>query len=31
MKLTYDLRRNIAYLRLRPKGVEVETIRVSDG
>jgi uncharacterized protein YuzE len=30
MKLTYDRSRNIAYLRLRPKGTEVETIRVSD-
>ena len=30
MKLTYDRDRNIAYLRLRPKGGEVETIRVSD-
>ena len=30
MKLTYDRDRNIAYLRLRPKGAEVETIRVSD-
>ena len=30
MKLTYDRDRNIAYLRLRPKGVDVETIRVSD-
>jgi len=30
MKLTYDQDRNIAYLRLRPKGAEVETIRVSD-
>jgi uncharacterized protein YuzE len=30
MKLTYDRDRNIAYLRLRPKGSEVETIRVSD-
>jgi uncharacterized protein YuzE len=30
MKLTYDRGRNIAYLRLRPKGAEVETIRVSD-
>jgi uncharacterized protein YuzE len=30
MKLTYDRKRNIAYLRLRPKGEEVETIRVSD-
>jgi uncharacterized protein YuzE len=30
MKLTYDRDRNIAYLRLRPKGQNVETIRVSD-
>ena len=30
MKLTYDQSRNIAYLRLRPKTTEVETIRVSD-
>ena len=30
MKLTYDRDQNIAYLRLRPKGAEVETIRVSD-
>jgi uncharacterized protein YuzE len=30
MKLTYDRQRNIAYLRLRPKTVEIETIRVSD-
>jgi uncharacterized protein YuzE len=30
MKLTYDRSRNVAYLRLRPKGSEVETIRVSD-
>ena len=30
MKITYDRDRNIAYLRLRPKGLEVETIRVSD-
>jgi uncharacterized protein YuzE len=30
MKLTYDRDRNIAYLRLRPMGGEVETIRVSD-
>jgi hypothetical protein len=29
MKLTYDRDRNDAYLRLRPKGGEVETIRVS--
>lgn len=30
MKLTYDPRRNIAYLRLHTKSTEVETIRVSD-
>ncbi len=30
MKLSYDPRHNIAYLRLREKGDEVETIRVSD-
>jgi uncharacterized protein YuzE len=30
MKLTYDRDRNIAYLRLRPKGEQVETVRVSD-
>jgi uncharacterized protein YuzE len=30
MKLTYDRDRNIAYLRLRPRGTQVETIRVSD-
>jgi uncharacterized protein YuzE len=30
MKLTYDRDRNIAYLRLRPRGAQVETIRVSD-
>ena len=30
MKLTYDRDHNIAYLRLRPRGSEVETIRVSD-
>jgi uncharacterized protein YuzE len=30
MKLTYDRDRNIAYLRLRPKGKEIETIRISD-
>ena len=30
MKLTYDRDHNIAYIRLRPKGGEVETIRVSD-
>jgi len=30
MQLTYDPRHNIAYLRLREKTTEVETIRVSD-
>jgi uncharacterized protein YuzE len=30
MKLTYDPKRNIAYIRLREPSVEVETIRLSD-
>jgi len=30
MKLTYDPRYNIAYLRFREKVEEVETVRVSD-
>lgn len=31
MQLTYDPRRNIAYLRLRgPSGMQVETVRLSD-
>jgi uncharacterized protein YuzE len=30
MKLTYDRDKNVAYLRLRPKGAEVDTIRISD-
>jgi uncharacterized protein YuzE len=30
MKLTFDRAHNIAYLRLRPRGAQVETIRVSD-
>jgi uncharacterized protein YuzE len=30
MKLTYDPRRNIAYIRLQEKTAEVETVRVSD-
>lgn len=30
MKLTYDPRYNIAYLRLHEKPVEVETIKISD-
>jgi uncharacterized protein YuzE len=30
MKLTYDPRHNIAYIRLHTKSVDVETIRISD-
>lgn len=30
MKLTYDPRYNVAYLRLHTKVVEVETIKISD-
>jgi uncharacterized protein YuzE len=30
MKLTFDKRHNIAYLRLAEKRAEVETVRVSD-
>jgi len=30
MKLTYNRDRNVAYLRLRLKGTDVETIQVSD-
>ena len=30
MQLIYDARHNIAYLRLREKSAEVETIRISD-
>jgi len=30
MKLTYDPRYNIAYIRFRAKGDQVDTIRVSD-
>jgi uncharacterized protein YuzE len=30
MKLTYDPRSNVAYLRLQERSLEVETIRVSD-
>lgn len=30
MQLTYDPRSNIAYLRLREKVTDVETIRISD-
>jgi uncharacterized protein YuzE len=29
MKLTFDRARNIAYLRFRPRGAQVETVRVS--
>jgi uncharacterized protein YuzE len=30
MKLTYDPRHNVAYLRLQDKTAQVETIRISD-
>ena len=30
MELTYDPRYNIAYIRFREKGAEVETIHISD-
>jgi uncharacterized protein YuzE len=30
VKLTFDRAHNIAYLRLRPRGAQVETVRVSD-
>ncbi len=30
MKLTYDPRHNIAYIRLQEKSAQVETIRLSD-
>lgn len=30
MRLSYDPRRNIAYLRFRDRTAEVETIRISD-
>ena len=30
MKLTFDRAQNIAYLRLRPRGAQIETVRVSD-
>ncbi|MGB9775903.1 MAG: DUF2283 domain-containing protein [Anaerolineae bacterium] len=30
MRFTYDPRYNIAYIRFRPKGAEVESIRLSD-
>ncbi len=30
MKITYDFRYNIAYIRLQEKSTEVETLRISD-
>jgi uncharacterized protein YuzE len=30
MKFTYDPRYNIAYIRFREKGAEIETIKISD-
>ena len=30
MKLTYDPRHNIAYIRLHPKAAQVKTVHVSD-
>ena len=30
MKLTYDPRHNVAYIRLHPKAAQVKTVRVSD-
>jgi uncharacterized protein YuzE len=30
MKLTFDRAHSIAYLRFRPRGAQVETVRVSD-
>jgi len=30
MKLTYDPRHNIAYIRLHPKAAQVKTVRISD-
>jgi len=30
MKVTYDPRQNVAYIRLREKRAEVETLRISD-
>jgi uncharacterized protein YuzE len=30
MKLTYDPRHNIAYIRLHPKSAQVKTVHVSD-
>ena len=30
MKITYDPQRNVAYIRLRERRAEVETLRISD-
>ena len=30
MKLTYDQRHNVAYLRLQEEGAQVETIRINE-
>ncbi|MEW6217377.1 MAG: DUF2283 domain-containing protein [Candidatus Bipolaricaulota bacterium] len=30
MRITYDSRQNVAYIRLREKQAEVETLRISD-
>ncbi len=30
MRITYDPRQNVAYIRLREKPAEVETLRISD-
>ena len=30
MKVSYDPRYNVAYIRFREKGAEVETVRISD-
>jgi uncharacterized protein YuzE len=30
MRLSYDARRNVAYIRFRPQRAELETVRISD-
>jgi uncharacterized protein YuzE len=30
MRLSYDPRRNVAYIRFRPQPAELETVRISD-
>ena len=30
MRLSYDPRRNVAYIRFRPQPAEMETVRISD-